>query len=99
MPDAPIEQYWSVAKVSSTVFGIDRTLFGRSPTKFRSLIIATIAKSSNVAPAQVRFWQGVSVVRCEMRKLAMTESGHDPLNSFEDSTAESPSTADAMSSY
>jgi hypothetical protein len=42
----------------------------------RNLIIATLAGERNAAIAQVRFCAWSSLVRCGMRKLAMTVVGH-----------------------
>ena len=39
------------------------------------LIRATVMGLGYVAPAQVRFQQAASVVRCEMRNVAMTVVG------------------------
>ena len=41
----------------------------------RPLIVATVAGDHDAAIAQVRFRQNTLVVRCEIRKLAMTEMG------------------------
>ena len=40
------------------------------------LIIPAIAKTGNIAPAQVRFEESVSLMRCKTKKLATAGSGH-----------------------
>ncbi|MFT5509965.1 MAG: hypothetical protein ACI89J_003056 [Hyphomicrobiaceae bacterium] len=40
------------------------------------MIILAIAKTGNVAPAQVRFQEGVPLVRCKTKYLATSEMGH-----------------------
>jgi hypothetical protein len=40
------------------------------------LIIAAVAKASNIAPAQVCFVQDASLVRCEMEISATAGLGH-----------------------
>jgi hypothetical protein len=40
------------------------------------LIIPAIANTGNIAPAQVRFEEGVSLVRCKTKNLATSGVGH-----------------------
>ncbi len=64
---------------ASVYFGFehfaDQVLKTRAPN-FRFLILATVARTGDVAPAQVRFGGGIPLVRCKTNNLATAGLSH-----------------------